>query len=426
MTVSELAVGDLVQALPECSLEDIYGPGDEGIVQATFVDEDRIHIVWSRTGRACSVRKCEWSKSFKYIKKQEVDVGDVMKVLPGLGLNMDGVEYYRGGDEGIVVNCENDDVSIAWKRTAQESATTKATWMTFCALVQKQADLLEAGKTARIHGLKGAAHLNGQLVTCVCFNGEKVRWLVRDSNDEERLVRPGNLLLCDGTQAALELQPGDLVEVIDGSEVSGARPTDHGTVQSCVKAPDGEARITIVWQRTGEATSMRKTVAPTCLRFLKQQVLEAGDLVQALPGIQVTENGRDCYAPGDKASVLGFAGDGNDASVRLLWSRTSVTSEVPRASWMSFCVLLEKGGGELPKQPAGKAPEPKAVKVAKGDRCTLRGLRSHPERNGMTVVCDEWDANKCRWLVILETEELVVEPIKMLVRPENLVPPRKA
>mmetsp|Transcript_19082 Transcript_19082/g.34566 ORF Transcript_19082/g.34566 Transcript_19082/m.34566 type:complete len:426 (+) Transcript_19082:102-1379(+) len=425
MTVSELAVGDLVQALPGCSLEDIYAPGDEGIVQATFVDEDRIHIVWSRSGRACSVRKFEWAKSFKYIKKQEVDVGDVVKVLPGLGLSMDGIEYYRGGDEGIVVSCENDDVSIAWKRTAQESSTTKATWMTFCSLIQKQADLLEIGKTARIHGLKGAAHLNGQLVTCVSFNEEKARWLVRDSQSEERLVKPANLLLCDGTQAALELQPGDLVEVVDGNEVSGAHPADHGTVQSCVKAADGEERITIVWQRTGEATSLRKAVAPTCLRFLSQQVLEAGDLVEALPGIQVTENGRDCYGPGDQASVLGFAGDGKDA-VRLLWSRTNVTSEVPRASWMSFCYLREKGGGELPKMPAGKAPEPQVVKVAQGDRCTLRGLRSHPERNGMTVLCNQWDANKSRWLVILETDELVVEPIKMLVRPENLVPLKNA
>mmetsp|Transcript_66077 Transcript_66077/g.103174 ORF Transcript_66077/g.103174 Transcript_66077/m.103174 type:complete len:537 (+) Transcript_66077:84-1694(+) len=52
---------------------------------------------------------------------------------------------------------------------------------------------LEAGEIAVLHSLVGAAHLNGELVTCIDFVESTGRWLVTLKSGEEKNVKPENL-----------------------------------------------------------------------------------------------------------------------------------------------------------------------------------------------------------------------------------------
>lgn len=454
--VQSLEAGDLVQALPGNELEGFYTEGDLGTVQSRYAKDDgekRVLVVWGRTGTASSMREDLWEHSVSFVQHQRLDVGDLVRALPGKELTMSGVEFYKAGDEATVQSFSEpgspeEHVKVAWARTGQVSSIPVENWMSCCQLVKKQAEALTKGTLARIHGLEGAKHLNGALVTCEQFDAQKGRWLVRLQTGEEKSLKPGNLMVGKGVESLRsedncsnqeQLSPGDLVQVLPGNRMVGFYEAgDEGTVQEFCKGADGEERIQIVWAQSGKAASI-KVGGMSAVRLIRKQVLEAGDVIEALPGMELVSEEKEYYKAGDEATVLEFRDDlpGKDSHVRLLWARTGVVSDLPRKTWMSFARIKRKGGGgQAPQQPASptksatggyvnqqasQMPRPERAPLKVGQRARVEGLQGAAHRNGCVVECKSWDEGKGRWLVHLVTDECLVKPLEMSIKPVNLV-----
>lgn len=307
--------------------------------------------------------------------------------------------------------------------------------MNFVRLLQKGVDRLKPGVTVSIHSLQGAMHLNGQTATCQAWDAGKSRWLVRTSGGEEKLLRPENLAVDVGLaeptlqpeHTTRELQIGDVIEARQGFSMDGFfEAMDEGVVHSFLTKDDGEVRVAIVWTKTGKTTSIKKEGWETSMRLVRTQSLGVGDIVQALPG---TEVDMAYYGPGDEGVVESVADKGRSSShVRVFWTRTGVRSDIPMDKWMSFCRILQKYDPAAPpsKRPspatlgAPSRPPPPQFKV--GMHARITGLQSAAHRNGAMVSCQKFDEAKGRWLVHIVTDEVVVKPIEMLVRPVNLLP----
>lgn len=459
--VQSLEAGDLVQALPGNTLEGFYTEGDLGTVQHRYDNKDgekRILVVWGRTGTASSMREEIWEHSVSFIRHQRLEVGDLVRALVGKELTTSGVEYYKAGDEATVQSFAdpggpNEHVKVAWARTGQVSSIPTVNWMSCCQLVKKQAEALTKGTLARIHGLEGAKHLNGALVTCESFDAQKGRWLVRLQTGEEKSLKPSNLMIGKGVESLRsedncsnqeQLSPCDLVQVLPGNRMVGFYEAgDEGTVQEIVKGADGEERVQIVWARTGKAASITKA-GNSAVRLVKKQVLEPGDTLEALPGMELVRDDKDLYKAGDEAVVIEFRDEpGQEQHVRLLWERTAVVSDLPSKTWMSFARIKQKGAGGQPGSPTRQAPgqpgsptrsaaagymtqqapqlPPARPPLKVGQRARVQGLQSAANRNGCVVECKSWDEGKGRWLVHIVTDECLVKPLEMSIKPVNLV-----
>jgi len=97
-----LAVGDLLQALPgrNCVIDgkDICRSGDVATL-SRFISAkgakcgEFIEVVCARTGKLCSVEKHAWMSVFRVVRHQVLEAGDLLEVLPGVGLDdHDGAE----------------------------------------------------------------------------------------------------------------------------------------------------------------------------------------------------------------------------------------------------------------------------------------------------------------------------------------------
>lgn len=283
--------------------------------------------------------------------------------------------------------------------------------MTICLLLKKHTEALECGVGVKVHSLKGAMHLNGQKGICKRWDSEKGRWFVQLESGEEKLLKPENLLprlgaSCEGKERADQeaLAAGDLVEALPGLDGDGGLYDggSRGTVQSM---EDGASRALVVWIDNGNATSVPRYR----LRLVRKQKLEIGDTLQALPERQVTYEDVEYYRPGDEAIVKDIIVSGCEEHVRVEWTRTGQYSDLPADSWMSSCYLLKK------------KPDPWEW-CKPGVHARVQGLKSAPQKNGTEVSLQKWDAVKGRWLVHIVTDELVVKPIEMLVKPDNLAP----
>lgn len=446
-----LRPGDLVESLDGNELEGFYGPGDVGVVQSFGETGDegelRIHIVWHGTGRVCATRTPEWQSCLRLLKHEVLEVGDVVEVLPDRTLAVEGQEVYHFGDQGTVLSfagaggeAEPSHVRIVWTRSQGVSDILIGTWMTVFRLAKK-ARALESGSRAQIHSMKGALHLNGQLVSCKNFDAEKGRWTVRLQGGEEKSVKAENLKVVE--DAGADLGPGDLVQALPDVETAGCYgPGDLGTVQQLDINAQGEARVQVVWASTGKMLSMRRVGWHSLLKRLRAQELGLADTVQALPERSLCTGGAEVYGPGDEGVVADFPTEG-EAHVRILWTRNQRASDVPMVTWMSTCRLIRKacpgerppslgplpevgaaggaGGASASSVPVAPRPPPEGP-FTPGSFARLHGLMAAPRLNGQLVKCVKWEAGKGRWLVTVETEEAVVAPIEKSIKPANLTP----
>lgn len=450
-----LQPGDLVESLPGNEVEGLYTSGDRGTVQNVYVNdsgEKRLAIVWASSGATSSMREKLWENSVRFVQHQKLELGDLVRALPGKNIDAGGnVEYYKGGDEGLVQNFSNrggsgEHVDVSWARTGQTSSIPVTQWMTCCELVKKQKETLTQGTVARIQGLQGAKHLNGNLVTCEKWDNSKGRWTVRLQNGEEKSLKPENLFCGKGVET---LRPGetpkinedfgvaDLVRAGEGTRLVGFYEAgDEGTVQDNYIDESGEQRFRIVWAQSGKSASIRKKDAVGALYFVRKQTLEPGDTVEALPGMELMREGKEYYKAGDKATVIETRRDaGQDGEMlRVLWETSGTVSDVPKASWMAFVRIASKSSGRavpsvdgyttnrVSQQAIPQQSTPQQELLQVGQRARVQGLQSAANRNGSIVECKSWDESKGRWLVHLVTDESLVKPIEMSIKPGNLVP----
>lgn len=391
-----------------------------------------------------------WECSVKFVREQRLEVGDLVRALPKKDLVLDHMEYFKAGDEGMVqgfthAGMASEHAKIAWARTGQVSSVPIGDWMACFHLLMKQAQALTKGSFARIHGLQGAKHLNGALVTCEQWDEQKGRWTVRLQTGEEKSLKSENLMFgkgienpraednCDNQE---QLGIGDVVQVLAGNRLVGFYEAgDEGTIQDFYLGDDGEERVRVVWAQSGKTASIIKKTGLSAVRLVRKQVLEVGDVVEALPGMELVREDREYYKSGDQATVIEFRAEGTTPNARVLWTRTGVVSDLPQATWMSFVRVVQKGGGiakssgSSAKNSAAGYVSGQAPKVAAavrkplkvGQRARVEGLQGAAHRNGATVECKKWDETKGRWLVHIVTEECLVKPLEMSVKPINLV-----
>jgi len=243
-------------------------------------------------------------------------------------------------------------------------------------------------------------------------------------------LRPG-----ESPKIQEELCVEDLVRATDGNRLVGFYEAgDEGTVQEIYIDEAGEQRIRIVWAQSGKAASIRKKDVMGALHFVRKQTLVSGDTVQALPGMELTREGREYYKAGEEATVIETRDAGQDGEqIRVLWEKSGTVSDLPKAHWMSFVRIVRKGaGGATPQLQAPTAgyvrnegsQQPMALQgsLKVGQRARVQGLQSAAQRNGSVVECKKWDEGKARWLVHVVTDECLVKPIEMSIKPDNLVP----
>eukprot|EP00929_Paragymnodinium_shiwhaense_P087644 TRINITY_DN47787_c0_g2_i3.p1 TRINITY_DN47787_c0_g2~~TRINITY_DN47787_c0_g2_i3.p1 ORF type:complete len:447 (-),score=98.58 TRINITY_DN47787_c0_g2_i3:62-1402(-) len=442
---ASFAVGDLVEVLPGCELVGGIGQGDQGVVQSLRPGDNdgdaqqRVTVVWSRTGAASAVPPVSLASCVKVLGRQVLDVGDVVQALPSTAFALDGQQHYQEGDEGTVIDAVTgvgaaDSVRIAWSRTGYISNFDATAWMTFCKLLRKSAAggagiPLHVGLRATLYGLQGAAHLNGLVVSLLSWDADKGRWLVRLEGGEEKLIKAANLAALGQrpeSKDTAELAVGDLVVALPGNSMEGFYSAgDQGTVHKIFSNADGEERVHIVWSQSGKALGCRKANWAASLERLRPQSLGLGDVVQALPGAQVSAGGMDCYRPGDEGVVQHMSSrDGAEEHVMVCWSRTGTVSEFPLAAWMCFLRLLRKDDGSFAK--AGPAADSKAfnpIVWKPGEVGVIHSLKGAAQHNGSQAKLLSFDAAKGRWLIELITDEVVVDPITLSVKPVNLMRP---
>jgi hypothetical protein len=260
---------------------------------------------------------------------------------------------------------------------------------------------------------------------------------VRLENGEEKSLKLENLLIGKGVECLRpgeapklqeELNVGDLIRAHDGHSLVGFyEGSDEGTVQDVYVDEEGDQRLRIVWSKSGKAASLRKKDASGSLYFVTKQKLEPGDTVQALPGMGLSKEGKEYYSAEDEATVIETRDAGKDGElIRVLW-KSGAVSDLPKAQWMSFVRLVAKGSGHVTqKQSAngyvGNQASKQQMSLKVGQRAIVQGLQSAANRNGSVVECKKWDEAKARWLVHIVTDELLLKPIEMSIKPGNLIP----
>jgi len=212
--------GDLIEAPPGMNFVDdgidIYRGGDTGTVSRVYHEdstrEECAEVTWSRTGRK-SGESCPRER-FKFLRRQNLALGDLLEALPGRECILGGVEHFKAGDEGTVSRFRKgadgeELVEVTCQRTGKVGTVVLSTWMEAFRFVRRQA--LEVGDT--IVALPGVeleddgVQLYGVgdegVVTCFYFEestGEdrmEVMWIRtgRKSDESARWMRWFRLLL---------------------------------------------------------------------------------------------------------------------------------------------------------------------------------------------------------------------------------------
>lgn len=424
--------GDLVEALEGCHLEGVVSPGDQGTVHSCEQDGAtmRIQVVWASFGKA--TRLAGSPPNVRFLRKQVLEAGDVLEALPGTEVQSERGELYRHGDHGIVetimpaADGNTAFARVLWTRTDKVCDIPLDTWMSFCSVATKN-EAFQPGMVVRIHSMKGAKELNGQLATCQQYNEEKCRWLVRlTKGDEDKLIKPENLR---PDIAEPDLQIGDLLQALPDNPGSPGfyGRGDQGTVLAVARDAVGD-RAQVVWASSGKVLSSAVAGWTTSYALIAKQSLSEGDLVEALPGQNLVVDGLELYVAGDQGVVHGFGASeaAAEPQVRIIWSRTGQASDLPRASWMRVFRLVEKGDPTKAKTPAAAAaanqPAPKVAALLEGVVARIQGLLAAPELNGAKVKLVRYEPTKSRWLVTVVTDEELVEPIEKWLKPVNLKP----
>lgn len=156
-----LELGDLLQALPgrhfSYSGLEYYKGGDMGTVKGIALDfhdkQEVLEIVWDRTGKTTTHPKATWAQDYARVRSQRLDVGVVLQALPNELLRVDGVEYFRGGDIGTLLEFRGPrDALVHWARTGQTTSLPKESWMESCFFPREKGSAQDraAAKLAKI------------------------------------------------------------------------------------------------------------------------------------------------------------------------------------------------------------------------------------------------------------------------------------
>jgi hypothetical protein len=189
--------------------------GDIGTVTGRGPDKDRITVAFSNHPCA-SILPNQILKALPTLT-----LGDHLKACSGKQfINADGKEFYKEGDQGIVINLYTTDkgeecVKIVWDRTGSTSTVTMAVWMQHYELMQHQA--------------------------------------------------LPKLALGD----RLKARPGHTFTNADGKEYY--KEGDQGTVAKFYLTDEGEERMGIVWDRTGSTSTISMAVWMQYFEFMHHQ-----------------------------------------------------------------------------------------------------------------------------------------------------------
>mmetsp|Transcript_91616 Transcript_91616/g.144838 ORF Transcript_91616/g.144838 Transcript_91616/m.144838 type:complete len:942 (+) Transcript_91616:2-2827(+) len=295
-------LGDEVEALVGVELKvdgkDYYRGGDRGrVCRNHYIDPsdniERFEVAWYRSGLVSTMKKEMWLRNFMFIgnPKTEAHIGDRMKALPSVKLEVDGKDYYKGGDVGIVskkrYTTQSDGIDrfeVKWNRTGLTSTMKCDLWL-------KNFEFIQEPK----------------------IGDEMVSMSELDVDGKEYY------------------KPGDLGRV---------------TKENYTTASDGIDRFEITWYRTGLTSTMKTGVWRTYFKFtgnVAKKLPNLGDEVQSLPGSELSVSGKEYYLPGDRGRVskesYTTASDGIDR-IEITWFRTGLTSTMKSALWLKYFFFI--------------------------------------------------------------------------------------
>mmetsp|Transcript_64458 Transcript_64458/g.181362 ORF Transcript_64458/g.181362 Transcript_64458/m.181362 type:complete len:367 (+) Transcript_64458:136-1236(+) len=314
-----LKIGDVLQALPDPSganTDTYFKAGDEGTVLDFYLDsttaEELFSITWARTKKTSIMLKSSWTASFAFVRRQGLEVGDLLQVLPFKQYTTeDGTVYYKAGDEGTLRDFYEEDgedrFSVVWARTGKISVMAKEFWFQNFRILRQQ--VLEVGDL-------------------------------------------------------LQAIPGR--EYVDSEGSECAHAGDEGTLEEFFKEDaTGAPCFSIVWARTGKRSSCWKAAWMEHVRLLQKQDPRAGDLLQALPCKDFADaGGADVYRAEDigKVSKTFKNTSTGERKLEILWERTGRTSTISASTWMSWYRLAPKETGftfaKTAVRPKAKARKP--------------------------------------------------------------------
>jgi predicted DNA-binding WGR domain protein len=149
----------------------------------------------------------------------------------------------------------------------------------------------------------------------------------------------------DKDKALPKLVLGDHLKARSGKQFINAdgkefyKEGDQGIVINLYTTDKGEECVKIVWDRTGNTSTMRMAVWMDCFEFMQHQALPKlalGDRLKARPGHTfINADGKELYKEGDQGTVAKFyLTDESEERMRIVWDRTGSTSTVLMAVWM--------------------------------------------------------------------------------------------
>jgi predicted DNA-binding WGR domain protein len=148
-------------------------------------------------------------------------------------------------------------------------------------------------------------------------------------------------------QALPKLTLGDHLKACSGKQFINAdgkefyKEGDQGTVINLYTTDKGEECVNIVWDRTGNTSTMPMAVWMDYFEIMHHQAipkLALGDRLKARPGHTFTNaDGKEYYKEGDQGTVAKFyLTDEGEERMGIVWDRTGSTSTIPMAVWMQY------------------------------------------------------------------------------------------
>jgi predicted DNA-binding WGR domain protein len=197
----------------------------------------------------------------------------------------------------------------------------------------------------------------GDIGTVTGRGPDKDRITVAFSNHPCASILPNQIL-----KALPKLTLGDHLKACSGKQFINAdgkefgKDGDQGTVINLYTTDKGEECVKIVWDRTGNTSTMRMAVWMDCFEFMQHQALPKlalGDRLKARPGHTfINADGKELYKEGDQGTVAKFyLTDESEERMRIVWDRTGSTSTVTMAVWMQHYELMQHQA--LPKLALG-------------------------------------------------------------------------
>lgn len=225
----------------------------------------------------------------------QIAAGDLLQALPGVSFSDGGVDVYRSGDLGTVSRVFREATPTHSSSAGDESV--EVTW----------------ARTGRKSG-----------EAC--------------PRDRFRFVR------------RQVLAPGDLLQALPGREyaingVEYCRSGDQCTVSRLRRGADsGDQVVEVVCARTGRATPVALGAWMEAFVFVRRQSLEIGDILQALPGVELPEGDGTAfiYRSGDEGTVLRFhRSGGREQRIEVWWANSRRRSD-ESARWMQWFRLASR------------------------------------------------------------------------------------